>query len=61
MAFLKEHWPQLHLTNPIKRLNREVKRRTNVVAMFPNQDATTRLVGGLMLGQTTNGPSADAT
>jgi len=51
MAFPKEHWPQLHSTNPIERLNREVKRRTNVVAIFPNEEAITRLVGALMLEQ----------
>jgi putative transposase len=51
MAFPKEHWPQLHSTNPIERLNREIKRRTNVVAIFPNEDAIVRLVGALMLEQ----------
>jgi putative transposase len=51
MAFPKEHWPQLHSTNPIERLNREIKRRTNVVAIFPNEDAITRLAGALMLEQ----------
>jgi len=51
MAFPKEHWSQLHSTNPIERLNREVKRRTNVVAIFPNEDAIVRLVGALMLEQ----------
>ena len=51
MAFPKEHWAQLHSTNPIERLNREVKRRTNVVAIFPNDDAIVRLVGALMLEQ----------
>ena len=51
MAFPKEHWAQLHSTNPIERLNREVKRRTNVVAIFPNEAAIVRLVGALMLEQ----------
>ena len=51
MALPKEHWPQLHSTNPIERLNREIKRRTNVVAIFPNEAAIVRLVGALMLEQ----------
>ncbi len=51
MAFPKEHWTQIHSTNPIERLNREVKRRTNVVAIFPNENAIERLVGALLLGQ----------
>ena len=51
MAFPKEHWAQLHSTNPIERLNREVKRGTNVVAIFPNEAAIVRLVGPLMLEQ----------
>ena len=51
MAFPKDHWNQLHSTNPLGRLNKEIKRRTNVIGIFPNDDAIIRLVGALMLEQ----------
>jgi putative transposase len=57
MTFPKEHWAKLHSTNPIERLNGEIKRRTELVGIFPNDDAIVQLVSALLLEQTTNGPS----
>ena len=51
MSFPKEHRVQLHSTNPIERVNGEIKRRTEVVGIFPNEDAITRLVGAILLEQ----------
>jgi transposase-like protein len=52
MAFPKQHWPQISSTNPLERLNKEIKRRADVVGIFPNDDSIIRLVGALMLEQT---------
>ena len=46
-----EHRTKLHSTNPIERLHAEIKRRTNVVGLFPNEDAITCLVGAILLEQ----------
>jgi putative transposase len=49
MAFPQPHWTRIYSTNPLERLNKEVKRRTKVVEVFPDGDATIRLVGALLL------------
>lgn len=51
MTFPREHWAQIASTNPLERLNGEIKRRADVIGIFPNDRAVVRLVGALMLEQ----------
>ena len=51
LHFPQEHWRKIWSTNPLERLNKEIKRRTNVVGIFPNDAAIVRLVGSQLLEQ----------
>jgi putative transposase len=51
LHFPQEHWRKIWSTNPLVRLNKEIKRSTNVVGIIPNVAAITRLVGSQLLEQ----------
>lgn len=51
LAFPSAHWRQIHSTNPLERLNKEIRRRTRVVGIFPTEKALVRLVGMLLAEQ----------
>lgn len=51
MVFPKAHHSQIYSTNPLERLNKEIRRRSNVVSIFPNRAAVIRLIGSVLIDQ----------
>ncbi len=51
MGFPEQHRAKLHSTNPLERLNKEVKRRADVVGIFPSEQSILRLIGAVLLEQ----------
>ena len=50
-AFPTEHWKKIWSNNPIERVNTEIKRRADIIQVFPNRDSVTRLIGAVLLEQ----------
>jgi putative transposase len=50
-TFPRAHWRKIASTNPLERINKEIKRRSNVVGIFPDDDSVIRLVGAVLIDQ----------